>query len=75
MKERIWKEFNYIILISLIIGQCVVKSSFLIGQFIYLFANVLSFTRCFILKRPVADKIKDGCCLGITTGLILITVL
>lgn len=73
--QTIWKELNYLVLIALIVGQCVVKADFLIGQFVYLFANLLSFTRCFVLERPIADKIKDGCCLGITSGLIIMVTL
>lgn len=73
--QKVWKELNYLVLIALIVGQCVVKADFLIGQFIYLFANLLSFTRCFVLERPIADKIKDGCCLGITSGLIIMVIL
>lgn len=75
MAQKIWKELNYIVLICLIVAQCVVKADFLIGQFIYLTANTISFIRCFVLDRPVADKVKDGCCFGITLGLIAITVL
>lgn len=73
--QMVWKELNYLVLITLITAQCVVKADFLIGQFVYLFANILSFVRCFILRRPVADKIKDGCMLGITVGLVVMTVL
>lgn len=73
--QKVWKELNYLVLIALIVGQCVVKADFLIGQFVYLFANSLSFTRCFVLERPIADKIKDGCCLGITSGLIIMVIL
>lgn len=73
--QIMWKELNYLVLIALIVGQCVVKADFLIGQFVYLFANSLSFTRCFVLERPIADKIKDGCCLGITSGLIIMVIL
>jgi hypothetical protein len=71
----VWKELNYLVLIALITAQCVVKADFLIGQFVYLFANVLAFIRCFILRRPVADKVKDGCMLGITVGLVAMTML
>lgn len=73
--QMVWKELNYLVLITLITAQCVVKADFLIGQFVYLFANILSFTRCFVLQRPVADKIKDGCMLGITVGLVVMTML
>lgn len=73
--QIVWKELNYLVLITLITAQCVVKVDFLIGQFVYLFANSISFTRCFILQRPIADKIKDGCMLGITVGLVAMTAL
>lgn len=73
--QMVWKELNYLVLITLITAQCVVKADFLIGQFVYLFANILSFVRCFILRRPIADKIKDGCMLGITVGLVVMTML
>lgn len=73
--QMVWKELNYLVLIALITAQCVVKADFLIGQFVYLFANILAFVRCFILVRPIADKVKDGCMLGITVGLVVMTAL
>lgn len=73
--QKVWKELNYLVLIALIAGQCIVKVDFLIGQFVYLGANAISFSRCFVLNRPVADKVKDGACLGITVGLIGMTIL
>ena len=80
MKEngKLWKMFetlNYAVLALLIIGQCTVGSNFMVGQSIYLGANLVAVTRTFALKRPVADKIKDCCCLGITCGLIGIKIL
>lgn len=73
--QKVWKELNYLVLIVLIVGQVVVKADFFIGQLVYLGANILSFARCFVLQRPVADKIKDGCMLGITCGLIGLVIL
>jgi len=73
--EKFFEVINYFVLILLIVGQCVVGANFLIGQFIYFAANVISVVRCFVLRRPVADKIKDCSCLGITTGLIGIKLL
>lgn len=75
---KIWKFFealNYLVLALLIGGQCTVGSDFIIGQSIYLAANLISVTRSFILKRPMADKVKDCCCLGITCGLLGIKIL
>jgi len=78
MKEKIVKFFevlNYLVLMLLILGQCTIGSNYLIGQCVYLGANIVSVSRCFVLKRPIADKVKDCCCLGITCGLIAIKLL
>ena len=70
MRNKIFENLQFITLVLLIVGQCVVGSNFYIGQAIYLIANIISTTRNFALDRPMADKIKDLCCLGITIGLI-----
>ena len=75
VRERIEKGFilaNYLVLTLLITAQCVVGSNFYVGQFLYLSANLLAVTRCFVLRRPTADKVKDFAMLGITSGLLLI---
>lgn len=73
--ERVWIELNYFVIIVLIIGQIVTKTDFFIGQLVYLIANITSLVRCFVLHRPLADKVKDGCMLGITSGLIALVIL
>ena len=70
--QKFFELINYLVLMLLITAQCTVGSSFYIGQSIYLSANILAVTRTFILKRPIADKVKDSAMLGITVGLILI---
>lgn len=67
---KFFEVINYLVLMLLIAGQCVVGADWMIGQFIYLSANTISVVRCFVLKRPVADKVKDCSCMGITGGLI-----
>ena len=62
---------GYIVLLLLIVAQCTIRVNYLAGQFMYLGANLLSVTRCFILKRQKADKVKDVCCTAITVGLII----
>lgn len=73
--EKFFETINYLVLILLIVGQCTVGSNFLIGQCIYLVANLISVTRCWVLRRPAADKIKDSTCMAITIGLIGIKLL
>lgn len=64
------ENLQFITLILLIIGQCVVGANFWIGQSVYLLANAISVFRCFALKRPTADKVKDCVCTGVTIGLM-----
>lgn len=70
MFEKVFEVLNYLVLMLLIAGQCVVGANWMIGQFIYLAANVISVSRCWVLKRPVPDKVKDCSCTAITCGLI-----
>ena len=72
---KFFEVLNYLVLMLLIAGQCVVGANWMIGQFIYLGANVISVSRCWVLKRPVADKVKDGACTAITSGLITMELL
>lgn len=69
--KNFFVNLQYVVLILLIIGQCTVGVNFYIGQIIYLIANAISVSRCFLLNRPTPDKIKDCSCLGITVGLII----
>ena len=61
---------GYIVLGLLIVAQCVIRQTYIGGQFIYLAANTLAIARCFVLNRQRADKVKDICCTAITLGLI-----
>lgn len=70
--RKFWENLQYASLILLIIGQCTVGSLFYVGQGAYLLANIVSISRCFVLGRPMADKIKDCCCFAITVGLLII---
>lgn len=70
MERKAIENLQYITLIGLICAQCVVGASFYIGQGIYLVVNFISVFRSFALDRPIADKVKDCACLGITAGLI-----
>lgn len=68
---KLMENLQFFVLALLIVGQCVVGEAFFIGQGIYFVANLISVIRTFVLKRPVADKIKDVAMLGITAGLIV----
>lgn len=72
MKEKIFENLGYVGLAGLIIAQCIIGKWYIAGQATYLFCNLIFLSRSFILKRPVADKIKDSSCTAITIGLILL---
>ena len=74
-KEKFFESLMYLVLVLLIVGQCTVGSNFLIGQSIYLSANIIAVIRNFVLHRPMADKVKECLCMAITIGLIAIKVL
>lgn len=73
--KKFFENLNYIVLMLLIVGQCTIGANWVIGQCVYLTANVISVSRCWMLKRPAADKIKDCACLAITLGLLGIRLL
>ena len=52
---KFFEALNYLVLMLLILGQCTVGSNFIIGQSVYLGANIIAVTRTFVLKRPSAD--------------------
>ena len=61
---------GYLVLAILIIAQCIIRVSYVGGQFLYLAANILAVVRCFALNRQRADKVKDISCTAITIGLL-----
>lgn len=75
MRMKTVENLQYFVLVLLIVGQCTLGENFYLGQGVYLLANVISVYRCFALRRPAADKIKDVACLGITIGLIFFNIL
>lgn len=74
LKVTIWENMQLLGLTLTIIGQVTVGAWFLVGQGLWLVANLIAVTRNFILKRAMADKIKDITLTGITIGLILLNV-
>jgi hypothetical protein len=69
---KIVENLQYLTLIGLLTAQCVVGKNFVVGQALYLFANAIAVYRSFALARPMADKMKDCACMGITIGLLAI---
>ncbi len=73
MKEKMIENAQYLVFILLILGQVTIGKSYIVGQSIYLFANIISITRCFLLSRPTADKVKDMGCTVVTIGCLATT--
>lgn len=69
---KIVENLQYITLVGLLTAQCVVGKNFVVGQLVYLFANLIAVYRSFALNRPMADKVKDFAMLGVTIGLLAI---
>lgn len=71
LAEWAWVQLQYAVLALTILGQVTVGASYLLGQGVWMVANVASLARDFVLKRPASDKVKDAAMCGITAGLIV----
>lgn len=72
-KYKIFERLQYLVFVLLIAGQITIGKNYLFGQFLYLCANFISVSRCFVLQRPKADKVKDIGCSCITIGCLAST--
>ena len=66
-----WENIHYLVLALTIIGQITVGGNFILGQSLWLVANIITVTRSFKLDRPTADKVKDCALLAITVGIVV----
>ena len=73
MTEKLFTNAQYLVFVLLILGQITIGKSYIVGQSIYLVANFISITRCVVLKRPMADKVKDMGCTLVTVGCLAST--
>ena len=71
LAEWAWVQLQYMVLALTILGQVTVGASYLLGQGVWMVANVASLARDFALKRPASDKVKDAAMCGLTLGLII----
>ena len=70
--EKVWEGVAYVCLALTIAGQVFTTMNVLIAQVVWLISNVLFVARDFALHRPVSDKVKDVCMLGLTIGIVVI---
>lgn len=63
---------QYLVLVLIMAGQSLCTVNLWLGQLAYLAANIIGVWRCFALVRPLADKVKDFGCLGLTISLMLV---
>ena len=54
-----------------IAGQVVIGGSYLLGQGVWLTANIIAVARDIALHRPAADVVKDVAMTALTAGLIV----
>lgn len=71
-KTKVWENMQLLGLSLTIVGQVTVGMWFLVGQGLWLIANLIAVVRNFVLHRPMADKVKDITLTAITTGLIVL---
>lgn len=69
--QKIWENLQLLNLAMTIAGQVLIGGSYLIGQGIWLVANIIALSRDFALHRPIADKVKNACMTALTLALIV----
>lgn len=74
-KEQQWENIALLCFALTVLGQGLVGGFYLMAQFIWLTANVISLIRNVVLKRPKADKMRDAGLIGLTIALIVLRVL
>ena len=71
---RVWENIQYLVLALIMLGQGVCAINIIWGQIAFLVCNLVSIARTFALGRPLADKVKDVMCLGLTLAIIAIKI-
>ena len=69
--REVWENLQYLNLALTIAGQIFVGGSYMLGQSVWLVANVIALARDFTLQRPTADKVRDAAMTALTAGLII----
>ena len=69
---KFWNFIGYSVLFFIMAGQALSAVNVLWGSLAYLACNLLALWRCFALDRPMADKVKDIGCLGLTVTILLV---
>lgn len=71
LARKVWENLQYLNLGMTIAGQVVIGGSYLLGQGVWLAANIIAVARDVALKRPAADVVKDVAMTALTAGLIV----
>lgn len=74
-KEKRWENIALLCFGLTVLGQGLVGGFYLIAQFVWFTANVVSLIRNIVLDRPKADKVRDSGLIGLCISLIVLRVL
>lgn len=73
-KIVVWENLQLVCLFGTILGQVLVGGLYFVAQSVWLGCNVLALVRDFVLKRPMADKVKNAGLCGVTIALIVLRI-
>ena len=72
--RKVWENLQYLKYLNLartIAGQVIIGGSYMLGQGVWLVANIIALARDFTLQRPTADKVRDAAMTALTAGLMI----
>lgn len=70
--SKFWNFIGYAVLAFIMAGQALTVVNVLAGTLCYLTCNILATWRVFALNRPMADKVKDIACFGVTLTILIV---
>lgn len=68
--RKVWENLQLATLLLSVAGQIIIAPSYLLGQGLWLIANVIAVARDVVLHRPAADVVRDVAMTALTAGLI-----
>ena len=72
--EKLVESLSYVQLAIVVSGQLIMSINPLLATTLFFLGNCVAVGRCFGLKRPMSDKIKDCCMLAISVVSFVISV-
>jgi hypothetical protein len=73
--EKVFESMSYVQLAMVVCGQLVMGLNTVLASTLFFLGNCIAVSRCFVLCRPMSDKIKDICLLLISVVSFVLSII